>query len=105
VTVEKRGGGAWGPLHWSKVRWILCPEWDTLVTRLKTDLEVFEDGLNFRPLHGEEVEQSLGHEGDQALDDGDGGVVFEVRIGVGRFGDRGRGVDDFDGENGSFISH
>jgi hypothetical protein len=66
---------------------------------------VFEDGLNFRPLHGEEVEQSLGHEGDQALDDGDGGVVFEVRIGVGRFGDRGRGVDDFDGENGSFISH
>jgi hypothetical protein len=71
VTVEKGGGGAWGPLHWSKVRWILCPEWDTL--------------------HGEEVEQSLGHEGDQALDDGDGGVVFEVRIGVGRFGDRGRG--------------
>jgi hypothetical protein len=56
---------------------------------------VFEDGLNFRPLHGEEVEQSLGHEGDQALDDGDGGV----RIGVGRW------VDDFDGENGSFISH
>jgi hypothetical protein len=59
---------------------------------------VFENGLNFRPLHGEEVEQSLGHEGD-------GGVVFEVRIGVGRFGDRGRGLDDFDGENGSFINH
>jgi hypothetical protein len=66
---------------------------------------VFEDSLNFRPLHGEEVKQSLGHEGNQALDDGDGGVVFEVRIGVGRFGDRGRGVDDFKGENGSFISH
>jgi hypothetical protein len=63
---------------------------------------VFEDGLNFRfrPLHGEEVEQTLGHEGDQALDDGDGGVVFEVRIGVGRCGDRGRGSMILTGRTG-----
>jgi hypothetical protein len=40
VTVEKKGG-RWGPLHWSKVKWILWPEWDTLVTTLKTDFDVF----------------------------------------------------------------
>jgi hypothetical protein len=77
VTVEK-GGGAWGPLHWSKVS---ESDFVSGVGHFGHDVEnrfgsVFEDGLNFRPLHGEEVEQSLGHEGDQALDDSDGGVGF-----------------------------
>jgi hypothetical protein len=108
VTVKKKGGGGLGATSLVESEVVFVSG----VGHFGHDVEnrfgsVFEDGLNFRPLHGEEVEQSLGHdhEGDQVLDDGDGGVVYEVRIGGGRFGDRGRGVDDFDGENGSFISH
>jgi hypothetical protein len=49
---------------------------------------LFQDYLDFGPLHREEVKQGLGHEGNQAPDDADGGfadrwIGFDVR----RFGE------------------